>query len=179
MNHRVTPPGTTAKGRRAWLFLSILLPALASKVSVQNSSSPIPAEGEPFPLEPHQQSHPYLRFVAAPPLRFEDPAPPPDLSVRPPAGAPPKQKGEKDTSADVALPKPPPPPVAAPAQPVVAAAPKLPTGAPILPDDVQSQLRPEDFLPYFQYPGAHSNGVPVPPSADRPLPPSTATYQQQ
>src|SRR5271170_2003210 len=93
MNQRVTSPGT-AKGRRAWLFLSLLLPAVASKVSTQNSSAPIRADSEAPPYS-RQNSRPYLRVVAAPALRFEDLPPPPDLSVHPPAGAPPKVP-EKD-----------------------------------------------------------------------------------
>lgn len=43
--------------------------------------------------------------------------------------------------------------------------PPSPTGpAPLLPDDAGRKVRPEDFLPFFQFPST---------------PRSTATYQQQ
>jgi len=52
---------------------------------------------------------------------------------------------------------------------------------PILPDDLRPQVRPEDFLPFFQPPGGSSGsapaGVPVPP-APAMLPPSSATFMQ-
>jgi hypothetical protein len=49
----------------------------------------------------------------------------------------------------------------------------------ILPDDVPSQVHAEDFLPYFQYPGAgrQGRGEGQPPAAPS-LPRSTATYTQ-
>lgn len=60
---------------------------------------------------------------------------------------------------------------------------------PILPDDTKRELRAEDVLPFFRYPGsAPASGdsglqilVPVTPtqSQSNPLPPSSATYQQK
>jgi hypothetical protein len=187
MNQRVTSPGT-AKGRRAWLFLSLLLPAVASKVSTQNSSAPIRADSE-IPPYPRESSRPYLRVVAAPALRFEDLPPPPDLSVHPPAGAPPKVAEKDKTTPDVVLPKPVPHAAdsaakateirvasAASAEPAMPAAPTPPR---ILPDDVPIQVRPEDFLPYFQYPGMNRRirGEGAPPGTPT-LPASSATYEQ-
>jgi hypothetical protein len=185
MNQRVTSPGT-ATGRRAWLFLSLLLPAFAGKVNTPNAAPLIRADADapPYP----QDSRPYLRVINSPPLRFEDPPPPPDLAVRPPAGGPPKlPETEKDkTGPDVVLPKRPPPAMAAAAvaeakaDEIHAAAPVVVPPPAILPDDVPSQVRPEDFLPYFQYPGMgrRSRGADAPP-ANPPLPTSTATYNQE
>jgi hypothetical protein len=178
MNQRVSPPGT-AKGRKAWLFLSLMLPALASKVSTQATTLPAPFDGGPAPLVPGQAARPYLAFVGPPPLRFEDLLPPPDLSTPPAAGAPPKVSEREATetvapkSSIVA---------SAPVRPVadktVIAAPRAPAVAPILPDDVPSQVHPEDFLPYFQLPG-DSVGPQAAPAAPRTIPPSSATYTQQ
>jgi hypothetical protein len=181
MNHRVSPPGT-AKGRRAWLFLSILLPALASKVSTQTTSSPNPL-GEGYPAGTAGGSRPYLAAIGPPSLRFEDVLPPPDLATCRPAGAPPKlPEKEKAADKDVILPKPTraasvAAAKASPAVPAPASA-AAPTPPGILPDDAPAQVRPEDFLPYFQYPGAAPRGrsAEAPPSP--PLPVSTATYTQ-
>jgi hypothetical protein len=52
----------------------------------------------------------------------------------------------------------------------------------ILPDDMRRDVRPEDLLPFFQYPrnGGAANGVSVPAQPAVPtLPPSSATYRQQ
>jgi hypothetical protein len=200
MNQRDTSPGT-AKGRRAWLLFSLLLPAFASKVvSMQSPASPTQADADtpPYP----QESRPYLRVITTPPLRFEDPAPPPDLSARPPSGGPPKlpEKDKSDRGPDVLPPK----PIVPEARPMGSTAPTVqgqsgmassvkltdtqtdaqtvtpppaPTPPPILPDDVPSQVKPEDFLPYFQYPGSgrQNRGGDAPP---QPLPRSTASYIQ-
>jgi len=178
MNQRVSPPGT-AKGRRAWLYLSLLLPALASKVSTQATSLPLPLDG-PTPLVPEESDRPYLAFVGPPPLRFEDLLPPPDLSTHPAAGAPPKVAEREEAAAHAAakaasVASTPVRPILAKAAP--AAAPRGPTVPPILPDDVPAQVRPEDFLPYFQFPGAGSADSAS--TAPRSIPPSSATYTQQ
>ena len=54
----------------------------------------------------------------------------------------------------------------------------------ILPDDTRREIRAEDVLPFFQFPGASDNGgveVPFTSSQPRETPPprSSATYQQQ
>jgi hypothetical protein len=178
MHHRVSPPGT-AKGRRAWLFFSLLIPALASKVSTQSAASPITLD-DGSPLVPSETSRPYLAVLGPPSLRFEEAQPPPDLSARPPGGAPPKP-AVRPIGADV-IPAPVVQPkvvVSIPAAPQpakveVIAAPKPPPPPSILHDDVRPQVRPEDFLPYFQYPGAESQAS----NSNNP-PPSTATYTQE
>jgi hypothetical protein len=55
---------------------------------------------------------------------------------------------------------------------------------PVLPDDVGPKARPEDFLPFFQFPGTGAHGgdtvaAPAAPATPGQLPPSTATYEQQ
>ena len=54
----------------------------------------------------------------------------------------------------------------------------------ILPDDMRREIRPEDVLPFFQFPGAPDGGaliVPPTTAAPRPAtaPPSSATYNLQ
>ena len=55
----------------------------------------------------------------------------------------------------------------------------------ILPDNTQPSTRPEDFLPYFQFPAGRDTSVIVPGSVARPaapnpsMPVSSATYQQR
>jgi hypothetical protein len=46
----------------------------------------------------------------------------------------------------------------------------------ILPDETKQRVRPEDFLPFFQFPGGQSA-----PGANAPgtIPPSSATYKMQ
>lgn len=66
-------------------------------------------------------------------------------------------------------------------------APSIKTPPAILPDDLRSTVRPEDFLPYFQIPGSAQNPgdvtllVPaLPKNAPAPatIPASSATYTQ-
>jgi hypothetical protein len=53
----------------------------------------------------------------------------------------------------------------------------------ILPDDLRKEVRPEDLLPFFQFPRGGATigvGVPVPSQAPAPvMPQSSATYRQQ
>jgi len=146
---------------------------------MQNATLPLAVAGTPF--DPRDGTRPYLRVVATTPLRFQDPAPPPDLSAHPPAGAPPKPVGAAKTEPgpDAILPKVAPPPPAPVKTAAPAAAPAgAPPAPPILQDDVPPPVHPEDFLPYFQYPEAGVREPSAPPSADRALPPSSATYHQ-
>ena len=78
----------------------------------------------------------------------------------------PASAGPGETSANNFKPASEPTPAPAPTR---TPAPAKPTSAPIIPDDVRPAVRAEDFLPYFQIPGA---------AAPAPLPPSTATYTQ-
>ncbi len=139
--------------------------------------------------KPTSRSRPYLVVAGPPALRFQDALVPlPDVSTRPPAGAPPHPFAKPEISAARLEPRQEEPAAAAPSQAAPsskpAAAPEpASTAAPILPDDAKSKVRPEDFLPYFQFPGAGPNpedvsSAPTPPEPGK-LPPSTATYRQQ
>jgi|SRR5580658_3554697 hypothetical protein len=176
MNYRFSSP-STAKGRRVWLFLTLLMPAAASKMDNQYSAC-------------------YLQAVGSPALRFQEAPPPPQpmqvllrLAAAEAQVAEPNPPPAPAEPAAVKPAAPAPVPVSAPPKPVegpdIVRPPSPPTAAaemaaPILPDDTQTRVRPEDFLPFFQYPGSapRDNGVPVPP-APPPQPQSTATYTQQ
>jgi hypothetical protein len=67
------------------------------------------------------------------------------------------------------------------------AQPAPPPSPSILPDDVAAKVRPEDYLPYFQFPGADAPSNDVNASAQaqaaqaapKTIPRSSATYQEQ
>jgi hypothetical protein len=125
----------------------------------------------------------YLPSIGGPGLRFRDPEPATERPVaRVSADAPPVPATEVATLPSrlpVAAPK-----GAAPGLRPTPGPASRPPPAPILPDDLRPQVRPEDFLPYFQIPGGSPGsdpvGVPLPSSASPPaaLPPSSASFQQ-
>lgn len=148
------------------------------------------------------ESRPYLTTVGAPTLRFAAAIPPPDLTVRLPAGGPPIVAEEHPSEAekpkaDVTVSAPSAQSMTAssgngsatPGSNTSAAEAEKPAAKPvppILPDDTRPKVRAEDFLPFFQYPApGNANGdvtvvAPVPTApAPAPLPPSSATYRQQ
>ena len=183
MNHR-EPPHLPVDSCRALHYVALLLlPALAPTHTLATARPGVAVD-----------SSPYLLAVGAPPLRFREAPPPPNLSKRPPAGAPPVPTGEASASAaashrpDVLL-APSPASSAAAGDSNKPAAPNSnpqPPPAVIIPDDTRPNVRPEDFLPFFQIPGsAHAPvGVnviaPVPQTAPTTvtLPVSSATYTQ-
>jgi hypothetical protein len=194
MNQSVSPP-SSAKGRRAWLYLSLLLPSLASEVA-QSPSPPAYGESAVRDRSRNEVSRPYLRSIGPPVLRFQENLPPPDLSARPPPGGPPKgaSSSSNPNAPDVIAHKPAPIaaiPAAAPARPdetrSAQGTPSVPTVEAIPPDDAQPKVRAEDFLPYFQFPGAEtrssdtnaSNNAPAADTAPKSIPASSATYQEQ
>ncbi len=191
-----------ARVRRALRCLSlVLLPALA----------PEGVHALPRPRAPRTHSHwqpaepiPYLRATGAPPLRFQEAAPPPDLASRPPGAAPPvpaltltESTVALENAAAVAALSPPGTAPAAASEPAAvsdgatrpaSASPPAKSPPPILPDDVRPTVRPEDFLPFFQIPGssrrpadvtviAPTNVASPAPTAPA-IPPSSATYTQ-
>ena len=202
MNRRV-PPQLPVGLRTALYGLSLLaLPALAPHGVQALPRIRPPGSGSDLRSA---EIVPYLPKLGAPPLRFQEATPPPDLATRPAAGAPPLPplsptessvaiaNAEAARSASVTDPPSGPPPSAAdpattgPATTAPAGeAPARPAPAPILPDNVRPAVRPEDFLPFFQIPGAGRQpaGVsviaPVPPGVPPPasLPASSATYRQ-
>jgi hypothetical protein len=184
MNSRVQPPRSAAEVRQACMRLALcLLPGTAMAEQSRGTARGAVA------------TRPYLASLALPALRFAEALPPPDLSVRPPAGAPPSLPAT-DPVADPAAPESTPLTESSlPAQipndsvnrsPAKAANPPPPR---IIPDDTRPAVRPEDFLPFFIFPGntqgAGNPTVVLPgsltpaPASPGTLPLSTATYRQQ
>ena len=141
------------------------------------------------------RSRPYLAVLGSAPIRIQEAAPPPDLSVHPPAGAPPHVVPNPTAEATGPL------PAQAESSPTAtqpaAELPQTAESSPaltaeekparpaksILPDDTRPKVRAEDFLPFFQPPGANPNPndvtlTPTPPAPGA-QPPSSATYRQQ
>ncbi len=134
-------------------------------------------------------SAPYLTVVLAPALTFHAAPPPLDPSLRLAAGAPPRPASSTEDAAPVAeetavepvatIPQgglaaePAPLPDSSP----VIVKPRAPSHLPpvaILRDDTLPEMRPEDVLPYFQYPGPLP-AAPLPAAVS----PSAATYRQR
>ncbi|MBE7537218.1 MAG: hypothetical protein HS122_02240 [Opitutaceae bacterium] len=132
-------------------------------------------------------SSPYLAVILPPALRFEATPPPTDPTLRLAAGAPPRPGGvieevaaENKEAAVVTA-----PPAALPAvsseastgsEPAAEGS-RSPASHPpvaILHDDLQREVRPEDVLPYFQFPGSVQSAP-----APAPMPASSATYRQR
>lgn len=152
------------------------------------------------PLTPEPRwpirSRPYLAVLGPSPLRIQAEVPPPDLSAHPPAGAPPQvvphttaeSPGELPTptelsSATATQPASEHPPIAENSPvPNAEEKPAKPAKS-ILPDDTRPKVRAEDFLPFFQPPGASPNPNDVTLTPTPPAPgvqtPSSATYRQQ
>jgi hypothetical protein len=185
------------------LSLLMLQSALAPGVGDAHARSRLPARLDLYGFAiPEEESMPYLQVIGSTPLRFGAPPPPPDLSGKPAAGAPPKPavSSEPVRPPDLAVPSATTvvsakaSPVEVPAAEAAAATPPETAAPPpspvkrdrsplsILPDDMPSAPRAEDFLPFFQFPGGgKSTGARSPARAPSPdqLPPSSATYEQK
>jgi hypothetical protein len=183
MNLRAQPPNTAGVCRVGLRLLLGLLPFMVAASPQLN----------PDPRWP-TRSRPYLVVLGSSPLRIREASPPPDLSVHPPAGAPPQPMAEAPghpgaippqteipTSAE-ATPQTIPSGTENPTVPAPEGKPTKPAKS-ILPDDTRAKVRAEDFLPFFQPPGANQNpnDVTVAPTPPAPgiQPPSSATYRQQ
>ena len=181
----------------------LVVPALAPHGGHALTRSRPPGSG---PELRHADPIPYLTILGGPPLRFQEATPPPDLTVRPAASAPPIPASSEIEAAigvaNMAAIQPVPPPAAStddPTTPAAAAAGAPATFPPpagsgktppaILPDNVRQSVRPEDFLPYFQIPGAArqnpnvsvimpATGALEAPAAAVTIPPSSASYNQ-
>ncbi len=185
--------------RRVLNCLSLLIiPALAPTAAHSLPRSRPTAEPALGPRAP--RSLPYLTVIGAPTLRFQRPTPPPDLVTRPTPAAPPIPKltpteivvAQNNIAAAHSTVEPLAPPVPSPetianTSPDAPDAPAAPPEKPsILPDETRRPIRPEDFLPYFQIPGAANapagsnvmGPAPVPTGSNSSLPPSSATYTQ-
>lgn len=177
--------------RLAGMLSLVFLPALGSEgVAAVNRPPGVPqrARTEDEQLTEREGSRPYLTVASAPALRVREPTPAPIYDIEPaPAGPsyldenslPPAPQVAKDRMEG--------------AQMGAAKSPgqqdrqrrrqeeeEVPT---ILPDDLRKDVRPEDVIPFFQFPG--SSG---PPSVSLPVPgqppapaqiPSSATYRQE
>lgn len=180
-------------GRSALLLSFALLPTLTTGGSDFSYARYDQEQRRHTPIQmPARQAYPtpYLRLVGPPPLRFHEPPSPPAFELEPVATGPAYIESEHTSS----VPAPSRPktdqsvPIAPPTkQNVIPTAEKKaeePDSIPILPDDTRRDVRPEDLLPFFQFPrnGGTTMGVrvPVPPQPTVPaLPPSSATYRQQ
>lgn len=198
MNHRETTHRPKAV-RRALQCLALLLPAVAPEtlraaVRVRVELG-VPAERS------STESSGYLPTLGAPPLRFAA-LPPPDLVSRPAAAAPPRPAmtmtessvamanaaAAQSAALNGATQATTPAPEAGGEQAAPSPSAEKPAPSAILPDELRPQVRPEDFLPFFQIPGSATQPgdvtlvVPVPRKASAPasetLPQSSATYTQ-
>jgi len=187
MNH--LPPSPRGGLHRTLRLLSLLVlnHALNPTSTVANGRSRLPgsSDGE---AGSDPESRPYLSVAGSVPLRFS--APPRHISnlvtrsvVTPQIVAP------APTTPTEPAPAPLSPNLESKVLPIeTSPVPTIPTtnkSAPaILPDDTRPSTRPEDFLPFFKFPGTGDVTVPSPatiPSPPTPgqLPASSATYQQR
>ena len=168
MNQRVAAPLPVPQRKATWAYLTLLLPALATDVA-QTTALPARADESAFPFVPFEEIRPYLSAVGGPPLRFETVAPPPDVSARPPPGGPPSPRAKSETdvvrTGAIAAMEPGPKAVApgkTKPEETVAKSTTITAGPPpppsILPDEGGKKVRPEDFLPFVQFPGTHAAG---------------------
>lgn len=141
-----------------------------------------------LPARHYRGPRTYLAMIGPEPLHFEKPPaelPPEPVMPKPPSStaSPPEPLSAKTPgSAQATLA---PPGSTATEQPNQEPLPKdMNTANPvlILPDDIKHEVRPEDVLPYFQFPGGNES-VPAPFTPGQPRapaqPPSSATYQQK
>jgi hypothetical protein len=187
----------TGLGRFVRCLTLVLLPALVAEGGQAGSAYGDPAGSLPesSPDSPYPYSSPYLAVVGPPPMRFREPPAPPSFELEPVAAGPAQLEGNmlvlpaatgglldssqsmaaSPKSASKSLSK-------SPSSSATAKGSEESEPSSILPDDMRREVRPEDLLPFFQYPrnGGAVIGVPVPAQPALPtLPPSSATYRQQ
>jgi hypothetical protein len=132
----------------------------------------------------------YLAMIGPGPLRFADPPPqlPPEPAIPKPPAPPPLPA--EHASAKTPGSAPPPGTKAEPATTELVTPELAPSeiNSPkpilLLPDDIKREVRPEDVIPFFQFPGSGENvSVSVPSTPAQPRAPgqtaSSATYQQK
>lgn len=173
MIFRTTKP-RRLPGRRLWYYCCMIFtPPLASKFSERIGAG---ADYETTLVDRDTPTRAYLQVIGPPPLRFQEAVPPPDLTVRPAAGAPPTPNATAATGPKPAAAPPPAPVATVPPVPKLA---KAKPPAPVTPvpgdtsdavapaiieDEMRPRVRAEEFLPFFQ-PGQ--------------IPPSSATYEKR
>ncbi len=131
----------------------------------------------------------YLAMIGPAALRFADappPLPPEPVLPKPPKPQPPPPEVDLAAAAQIAVTEPVVKPIPVAPESAVSATPlpNQPKPIAILPDDTKQEIRAEDVLPFFQYPGAaDSSSLAVPFTTSQPrgstVPPSSATYRQQ
>ena len=173
----------------------VLLPLLISDASPRLNSATQhgPTAGRSYPNDERDNTHPYLLVIGPAPLRFA-PEPPHNLPKSAPPAPPPPAVPDKESTIEAANrqaaanveatlvePAPIPPSTLISAKPK----PSVNELQPLIPDDTRRQVRPEDILPFFSFPGNGANGgliigTPPEPAAPRDkLPTSSATYIQK
>jgi len=192
--------GGVARFLRSSVFLLVL--ALGSEATPRagppllRAGPPLPRSTRPSPE--NNGSSPYLLVIAPPPLRFAQALPPPDLSTRPAPAAPPLASAMEEIAATnaaaarAALPyrgadgagseqRQTMPAEATPAVPVKVPGKK--ESPALLPDDTEREVRPEEILPFFQFPNPGGTTIVVPPGPISPgperLPVSSAVYRER
>ena len=192
MNHhqRLLPPGAN----RALRYFSLLLFALMSAHETAAMPRLFKLKSEPTKTNPTG----YLPAVGAPALRFQEPAPVaspllfkallPSASLS--RAASPEDPAEiTDEPVPVTVASIPPGDAISPIEGIQEkTVPQKTKAIPqIIPDETSPPVRPEDFLPFFQFPGPTGAPtgnlnviVPVPHNAPSPPPlaPSSANYTQ-
>lgn len=166
----------------------VLLPALTTEAGSsgfpnRNQNTHRPIQAQPSRELPRPAS--YLAVVGPPPLRFRDAPAPPPYELEPASTGPALLDNvesvpqPKATTASAEI-------LPTEALPATADTPRhiqhqADEPAPIIPDDLRREVRPEDVIPYFQVPRNRLRvGVPIPSQpGTSSLPPSSATYQQQ
>lgn len=187
MNHRVTAPRPARNHRTLRWLTAFILPAIGP--GVVYGAPRVGRADKPSVADLRRMQLPYLPVCGAPPLRFDRPAPPPDVATNPPAAAPPipslTPTENLVASANTAAMQPAEPATLASPVPAVAA-PASSGPREILPDDTRPAIRAEDFLPFFRVPSGGRGGtetsvlvpgVPAPPPGPA-IPASSANYTQ-
>jgi hypothetical protein len=168
MNFRQPPFSQGGRHRILRMFFLLLIQHALTPSSIDaHARSRLPAKlgGNP---STDTESLPYLKITGALPLRFGAAPPPPDLTSKPvasvspqPATVMPAVTAVPASVYPIARPesRPNDSATAQPA-PVITNPPST-----ILPDDTRPSTRPEDFLPFFQFPGGTGDVTIVVPAA--------------
>jgi hypothetical protein len=182
------PPALSSK-RGLHSIVRILSLLMLQPISAPSfSRTRLPAKGAGV-LGGAIASLPYLKIVGTLPLRFNTVPLSPKLDGAASAGAQLMPAAVAPAKELAAVPLTPAIEVKNPSgDPVIGTQPKPSQTKPplsILPDDASSSTKPEDFLPFFQFPGGNGNvslldqATTAHPPAPGQLPPSSATYQQK
>ena len=161
--------------------------ALAGPRVRGDGADPASPESRP-PRAPQPGAYGYLGVIGPPPLRFMEPESPLEPPGPPPAPEAAKPKVIEKVAATSITPD-------------VVVNPGIPDSArktsrqeqvtsagappPLIPDDSSPRVRPEDFLPFFQFPGSRrgldGGSIPAPatPAAPSTLQPSSASFREE